>query len=240
MSEKIEVILVDIGTTVIKSAEVINEKIGALRNWDQITDLIMNYSDIPMVLSSVGIPPSKLAPQLNPDKDLLINHQTKIPVWLRYKTPETLGVDRMVAAVGVNHLFPDEDNLIIDLGTCATIDFIDKKGIFHGGTITPGLTLRMRAMSHFTESLPDISGEWQKIAENRSGRSTKESLLNGSLTGLTYELNAIIETYSKNFASLNIILTGGDAQFFESRIKAHTFAGSKIVEIGLYRIWKYQ
>ena len=68
----------------------------------------------------------------------------------------------------------------------------------------------------------------------------RKVLRSGAFNGLLNEINATIETIRTDFASINIILTGGDAKFFESRLKAHIFAGSKIVEIGLYRIWKYQ
>ena len=95
-------------------------------------------------------------------------------------------------------------------------------------------------MADYTKSLPDISSEWEQIDQQLLGKTTRQSLLNGSYFGLLNEINASIETIKQDFTSINIILTGGDAKFFESRLKAHIFAGSKIVEIGLYRIWLHQ
>ena len=238
MSEKIEVILVDIGSSSIKSAEVINGDISPSRTWDSLRELADSYPEHPLAISSVQKNEPELC-QLFPDAFILNSH-TKLPITLNYDTPETLGPDRIALAVGAYYLFPGENNLICDLGTCMTIDFVDKDGVFQGGIISPGLTMRMKAMSHYTKSLPDISSEWNDLKERREGKTTRESLLNGSLTGLDRELNSVIETFRGDFTSLNVILTGGDSHFFESRIKAHIFAGSKIVQTGLYRIWNYQ
>ena len=174
------------------------------------------------------------------DNTIVLDYKTPLPIQLDYDTPETLGPDRIALAVGANTLFPKQNNLIIDVGTCVTLDVVDEERVFRGGIIAPGLTTRMKAMSYYTSSLPDISNDWASIPAKVLGKSTKESLLAGSLNGLTHELKATIETIKEDFASINIILTGGDAKYFESRIKAHIFAGSKIVEIGLYRIWKHQ
>ncbi|MEP5612263.1 MAG: type III pantothenate kinase [Cyclobacteriaceae bacterium] len=240
MSEKIEVLLVDLGSTVIKSAEVIDGEILNRKTWENIEEVKNHYPDNAAIVSSVRKNLAELGQLYCGNQDIVLSHETKLPIKLDYKTPETLGPDRIALSVGANHLFPENDNLIVDLGTCVTMDIVNKEGVFLGGTISPGLRMRMKAMAHFTDSLPDISEEWQTIAAGDLGKTTKESLLRGSFHGIVNEINGTIKTVSRDFASINIILTGGDANFFESRIKAHIFAGSKIVEIGLYRIWNYQ
>lgn len=240
MSEKIEVILVDVGSTAIKCAEVIDGKFANRKVYDSIEQIQGTYKKTPAIVSTVRNNYEELKGLFQGEQDIVLNHLTHLPIRLDYKTPETLGADRIALAVGAHQLFPEENNLIIDLGTCATIDFIDSSGVFHGGIISPGLTMRMKAMSKYTKSLPDISEDWEGHEAKTLGKSTNESLLSGSLNGMTNEINATIETIKDDFASINIILTGGDAKIFESRIKAHIFAGSKIVEIGLYRIWQHQ
>jgi len=240
MSEKIEVLLVDLGSSTIKSAEVINGEVQNRKTWSTIEEVRNQYQGNSVIVSSVRKNLPELRNIFDGEKDIILSHEIKLPIKLDYKTPETLGPDRIALSVGANHLFPERDNLIIDLGTCATMDVVDKEATFRGGIISPGLRMRMRAMSKFTDSLPDISEEWQSIEAGDYGKTTKESLLRGSFYGMVNEINGTIKTVSKDFASINIILTGGDANFFESRIKAHIFAGSKIVEIGLYRIWNYQ
>ncbi|MEP1096627.1 MAG: type III pantothenate kinase [Cyclobacteriaceae bacterium] len=240
MSEKIEVLLVDLGSTAIKSAEVVNGEILNRKTWSTIGEVKKHYQDTAFIVSSVRKNLPELREIFYGDHDIVLSHETKLPIKLDYRTPESLGPDRIALSVGANHLFPKNDNLIVDLGTCVTMDIINKKGVFLGGSISPGLRMRMKAMSKFTDSLPDISDEWHTIEVGDQGKTTKESLLRGSFHGIVNEINGTIKTVSRDFASINIILTGGDANFFESRIKAHIFAGSKIVEIGLYRIWKYQ
>ena len=98
----------------------------------------------------------------------------------------------------------------------------------------------MQSMAVSTANLPDISEEWEKIGQNFLGKSTKECLNSGSYLGIINEINGFKSKLEAEFTSLNVILSGGDAHHFESNIKAHIFAGSKIVLTGLYRIWKNQ
>lgn len=240
MTDKIEVILVDIGSSIIKSVEVTNGEFKNQRTWETIQQLKGNYKEIPFAISTVRNNQSELKSLFDGSNSMVLDHTCKLPIKLDYETPETLGADRIALAVGATELFPNENNLVIDLGTCATLDLVDSSKVFHGGIIAPGLMMRMKAMSTFTQSLPDISEEWQELGSLEIGKSTKQSLLAGSFNGLLKEINSTIKTFEQDFASINIILTGGDAKFFESRLKAHIFAGSKIVEIGLYRIWKHQ
>lgn len=241
MRKQIEVITVDTGNTSIKSSEVVNGTLINSQKWNSMDDLVNGYPDLPIVVSSVNKSHLEaLKDKRCSSRILLLDHQVKIPIKIDYDTPETLGADRIAAAVGAHHLFPNQNNIIIDLGTCLTIDSIDKQGIYHGGSISPGLIMRMQSMARYTANLPDISHEWKTIGEYLLGKTTKQSLFNGSFKGLLYEINGAVETLKENMASCNVILSGGDAHFFESRIKAHIFAVSKIVEIGLYRIWKYQ
>ncbi|MEP1035667.1 type III pantothenate kinase [Ekhidna sp.] len=237
MSEKLEVILVDIGNSSIKTTEVVKGEFLDTVTWKNLEEILTNYKDIPLMVSSVK---EIASGTLIGHRAHVLTHQSPLPITLDYNTPETLGADRIAAAVGANELFPETHNLVIDLGTCITTDLIDSSGVFRGGIISPGLKMRMKAMFNYTDQLPDISEEWQGIDSAELGKSTKECLFSGSFWGIVHELNGVIRTLEKDFTSLNTILTGGDAHFFESKLKAHIFAGSKIVQKGLYRIWKYQ
>lgn len=235
MSQKIEVILLDIGNTLIKSMEVINGELTSHKTWNDLAEFNNYYHrNIPAMISSVG----KFNEDLLSGRDLtILNYKTPLPIELDYKTPETLGVDRIAAAVGAWSLFPDRNSLVIDIGTCITIDFIASQGIFEGGAISPGLKMRMKSMAHYTDRLPDISEEWSRIDLVKPGKSTKECLLSGVFYGIVHELNGAIETFSNDFTSINVILTGGDAHLFESNLKEPIFAGSNLVLTGLYSIW---
>ncbi|MEP0984517.1 type III pantothenate kinase [Ekhidna sp.] len=234
--KEIEVILVDIGNSSIKITEVIHGEFGETRKLDNLLELANSNDQIPLMISSV----KNIDLKVFGSRDVkLLLHNSPMPITLDYETPETLGPDRIAAAVGANELFPKHNNLIVDLGTCMTIDLVDMSAVFRGGIISPGLKMRMTAMAKFTDKLPDISSEFGEINFNVLGKSTKECLYSGSLGGILNEINGVVRTLSKDFTSLNTIITGGDAHFFESKLKAHIFAGSKIVQKGLYRIWKY-
>lgn len=238
MKENIEVLLVDIGNSSIKTTEVIGGHFKEPQVWSDQETLWKAYQKTPMMISSVR----KLDGDVFSNRNgvHLLTHQTPLPIKLNYDTPETLGADRIAAAVGANELFPDRNNVIVDLGTCMTIDLIDDQGVFRGGVIAPGLKSRMQSMTDYTDKLPDIREKWDALPLKILGTSTETCLLAGSFGGIVHEIKGIIATLEQDFTSLNMILTGGDAHFFESNIKAHIFAGSKIVQKGLYRIWKYQ
>lgn len=230
----VEVVLIDVGNSTVKTAEVIDSQFQNEKVWHDLNEVYAYYGSIPMMISSV-----KKDLNLLPGS-LLLTHRTKLPIGVSYETPETLGADRIAAAVGVQYLFPSQDNLVIDMGTCITMDFVDATATFQGGVISPGLQMRMKAMHSFTDALPDISGHWQDVMKNKIGVNTEQCLLSGAFFGVLNEINGLIDRVSTKYPTLNTVITGGDAHFFESYLKAHIFAGSKIVLQGLYRIWKCQ
>ena len=235
MSHEIEVVLVDVGNTSIKAAEVINGSIVNERRWKKLLEIDEYYADeIAFCVCNTG----KKEVIFRKRRALMVNRKAPLGISLNYKTPETLGADRIAAAVGCYDLFPGKNTLLVDLGTCMTMDFISKDGVFEGGAISPGLKMRMRSMAFSTANLPDISGEWEHFERNPLGKSTKECLQSGSYYGIIHEINGFKSRLEAEFTSLNVILSGGDAHHFESKVKAHIFAGSKIVLTGLYRIWK--
>ena len=233
MKGNIEVILVDIGNTHIKYAEVANGKMGKINTHNQLNELIQHYPPATPFMAC-----STRSEKMHVQDVVLLDHTTPVPINIAYETPETLGMDRLAAAVGAFDLFPNRDTLIIDVGTCMTMDLVSKEGTFLGGIISPGLRMRMKSMSAFTANLPDIAERWMQLELKALGTTTDQCLVAGSFGGMLNEIEGAIHKLSQDFTSINVILTGGDAQHFESKLKAHIFAGSKIVLTGLYRIWK--
>jgi type III pantothenate kinase len=165
-----------------------------------------------------------------------LTHRTPLPIGNAYGTPETLGMDRLAAAAGAWALFPGQASLVIDLGTCMTCDFIDRQGVYQGGSISPGMRMRARAMQAFTAALPLVeSYEGAGLV----GRSTQESLRSGAVLGLAYEIEGRREACREGFGIFNTVLCGGDAQFFESMLKAPIFVRTALVPIGLHAILEH-
>ncbi len=161
-----------------------------------------------------------------------------LPIKSQYQTPETLGKDRLAAVIGARQLLGNFPILTIDTGSCITYDFIDARGIYHGGAISPGLQMRLRAMHHFTDALPLIN--WQQTElPPLTGNSTITSMLSGVFHGISGELNHYVSAYKSQNPDLKIALTGGDASLFEKEIKNGIFADPNLVLKGLNEILLY-
>ncbi|HPW65993.1 MAG TPA: type III pantothenate kinase [Salinivirgaceae bacterium] len=169
------------------------------------------------------------------DKNILfyvLSYKTKLPIKIDYKTPETLGLDRIAGSVGATVLFPNRPSLIIDIGTAVTYDLV-VNNCFMGGNISPGLKLRSLSLNEHTEKLPLVDA-----TDNQQlyGKSTIEAIENGVFNGLKYEIEATIKYFSEIYSDISVIITGGDAHFFVNIIKTAIFVEPNLVLIGLNRI----
>ncbi len=139
-----------------------------------------------------------------------------------YLTPNTLGIDRLAAVMGARDLYPDKDNLVIDGGTCITYDWVDHQGNYFGGSISPGLNMRYKALNYYTSGLPLVNID--ETFTGTFGNDTASAIRSGVQNGIKYELSGFLESYKKDGQDLNIILSGGDSIFFDSLLKNSIFA----------------
>jgi type III pantothenate kinase len=165
-----------------------------------------------------------------------LNHTTPVPINNKYKTPKTLGNDRLANAVGATVVFPKKNVLVIDMGTCIKYDFIDKKKNYLGGAISPGFEMRFKALKHYTAKLPLVK-PGKKFS--LTGKNTQESILSGVQNGIIFEINGMIEQYKKKYDELKVILTGGDHSFFADHLKSSIFAAPNLTLQGLNEILNY-
>jgi len=169
-------------------------------------------------------------------KFILFNHQVAIPIKNNYKTPETLGRDRLAAAVAGSQLFPNKNVLVIDAGSSITYEIITKDNIYLGGAISLGLKMRAKALNSFTDMLPLVSNEGKT---EMVGNTTDSCLKSGILNGTIAEINGMISAYIDLYNDLKIILTGGDTYSFEKSLKYDIFASPNLVLQGLNYIIDY-
>lgn len=160
---------------------------------------------------------------------------TPVPLVNGYLTPESLGADRLAAAVGVDTLYGDGDKLIVDFGTAITIDYVED-GVFRGGNISPGMTTRFRALRDYTAKLPLCNATEEILSY---GRTTREAIEQGVMQGITHEIEGYISAFMQEKTKKYIIFTGGDAKYFVKRIKNAIFADCEPVIYGLNRILDY-
>ncbi len=209
------------------------EKVNSL-----VFDSILNQFNVESgIISSVSYIDEEIIAFLKSKLFLVeFTQQTKVPIQIDYQTPETLGKDRIAAAVGAFSQWGNENCLIIDAGTCITYDILEKGGKYVGGSISPGIQMRFRALNNFTGKLPLI--EIKKF-ENTNGKTTEESILSGVLKGVCFEVDGFISHYTNEINSLKIIFTGGDVVFFDKNLKNSIFVDSNLVITGLKEILKY-
>lgn len=162
--------------------------------------------------------------------------RTPVPIHNAYHTPETLGRDRLAAAVGAVELFPNEHVLIVDFGTALTIDLVTADATFRGGFISPGVRTRFRALHDYTAKLPLCSPTEERLP---LGVTTETAITQGVMEGIAFEIEGHMARIGAEFAGLRTIFTGGDAKYFVKRIKNTIFADQNLVFHGLNRILEY-
>lgn len=159
-----------------------------------------------------------------------------LPLSINHETPDTLGHDRKAACVGAAYLYPEKNLFIIDAGTAITYDFVSASGIMEGGNISPGLSMRFKALHNYTGKLPLLKpGNMKQIL----GQSTEQSIRNGVQYGIISEVKWYKKLMEKQYKGLITVVTGGDAAFLAKNLKNSIFVHSNLVLIGLYRILKH-
>lgn len=218
-------LVIDIGNTAIKWGIFENEQLLKANTSDNWENMLEQLSIMPIqyaLISSVSQSTDWIETILD-TKNIQyfeLNASLPIPLQNTYHTPNTLGMDRLAAAVGANFLFPNQAVLLIDIGTAIKYDYISSENTFEGGIISPGMRIRFEALHSFTKKLPLVNA-----IENPPlvGKSTEQCIQSGVINGIIAEIEGMIENYQK-LGINQVIFCGGDATFFESQIKKATFA----------------
>ena len=237
-------LVIDVGNTFVKLA-VFNEEeivfnksieVGNIR--ESIILLKKKYKQIEnAIISSVGELDSEDVDYIHSHFRLLVlSAKTKLPFLNTYKTPNTLGVDRIALVSASVNQFPKSNTLIIDAGTCITYDFVTKENEYLGGAISPGIRMRYKSLNNLTAKLPLLKTE---APNSIIGRSTNESIHSGVVNGVLNEIDGVITDYKLKFSDLTVILTGGDSKFLSKQLKSSIFANSNFLLKGLNDILQF-
>ncbi len=227
-------------------------KIGVFDKWHLVHSDSLNILDKSKLLNLIhGYNISKciLSSVIKPDNNPLIkelsavmpgylnlSHKTPLPFTIDYKTPETLGKDRIAAVAGALFLYPGRDILIIDAGTAITYELVTKDGVYRGGNISPGMQMRYKALNTFTSSLPypEFTDQTEMI-----GKTTNEAINAGVQWGIIHEIDGYITRLNTNYPEILVLFTGGDANFFVKKLKKRIFVHFNLVLTGLNRILEH-
>lgn len=229
----------DFGNTRLKCAVAINgniEQIVVMKDDTAATvqSLVEQYQPAKSILSSVIDHKAEVEAVLSKATRFhKLSIDSKLPITSPVGKPHTIGADRLAMAVAAFNYFPKQHNLVIGLGSCITYNFINKYGEFIGGSISPGMEMRFKALQHFTSKLPLIDADWNIPL---LGYDTKTNIQSGVLFGMGKEIDGMIELYREKYSNFNVHLTGGDIAFFGSLVKNKIFADPYLIYKGLYVI----
>ncbi len=233
-------IVIDIGNTQIKTGifdgdELIHrESFPSTALNDSLKKLCLKYEVDKGILSHVSRLESKEIQGISNHLEvILLDKNTKVPFENLYSTPETLGVDRIALAAAAATKYKGKPVLVIDAGTCITFDYVNGNQQYEGGSISPGITMRYKAVHSFTANLPLLTPENEIPA---LGNSTSNAINKGILSGVIYEIEGVIAEYRSKNANLTVVLTGGDANFLSNNIKSTIFATPNFLLDGLNSI----
>jgi len=239
-------LVIDIGNTLVKTAIFQKKELKGFSAFEKISitglkKIIADYPGIKnAILSSVANHDASIHTYLKSNFCFIeFTHVTKIPIQNLYRSPVSLGKDRLASAIGANMLFPDQNILAVDAGTCIKYDFVNAKNQYLGGAISPGIEMRFKALHEFTDKLPLLN---YRPFEHLIGQDTDESILSGVMNGVKEEVRGVIRQYEKQYPELKIVFTGGYLKFFErifnigTNGKSNIFADSFLVLKGLNEI----
>lgn len=235
MSAANQVYLLDAGNSQIKLALAQD---GVIQQVERIESTKFNIHErernIPIACSSVINEKLLLDVRAHFTQVFEISTLINLPFDMAYNSPETLGIDRLCNAAAMSQLHRDKPRLAIDLGTCVKFDFLNADGFYHGGSISPGLQMRSKAMAHFTAKLPEIKAQ---PTDNLIGKNTKECLEIGSYLGWQKEIEGIWEAYRSKFPNLATFLTGGDSRYFDLGQKNGIFVHENLTLEGILALY---
>ncbi len=233
-------LIIDVGNTRVKVAVFEQDKIVKQFVFDkkriisEIKKITRKHKISKGIISSVAsISEIKLKKLKNIIDLKLVSSKTNVPFLNLYKTPKTLGVDRIALVVAAVKNFANKNVLVIDAGTCITFDFINSKSEYLGGAISPGILIRYKALHRFTSKLPLLN---KNLPNNFIGNSTKESINSGVVNGVINEIDGVITQYKNKYSDLTVVLTGGDTNFLSKQLKSSIFANQNFLLEGLNEI----
>jgi type III pantothenate kinase len=235
-------LIIDIGNSSTKFAifdgkEMVNTFKSREFSCEKLEKMLSPYKIEKAIISSVRDTPEYIFDLLtvNIPEVHILTHKSKLPFRIEYDTPETLGTDRIAAVAGAYNSFSGENILVIDAGTAITYDFLSGKS-YKGGNISPGISMRFRALHKFTGKLPLVN-----TLQDFSfpGKNTTDAIVAGVITGVMYEINEYIRTFEKKHTEYKVIVTGGDSGYLKDKINTTVTYMPDIVMSGLNYILEY-
>ncbi len=236
-------LIIDVGNTRVKTAVFESDAIVAQHVFQkdailtEVKKIVSTHKITKAIIATVAALSKEKITELHQFLKLTeLKNTTKVPFLNTYKTPKTLGVDRIALASAAVNEFPGKHVLVIDAGTCITYDIINNKREYLGGAIAPGILMRFKALHDYTANLPLLE---KRNLEAYIGTNTETSIQSGVVNGVVQEINGIVKQYQEDFPNLTVVLTGGDTNFLSKRLKSGIFASQNFLLKGLNHILNF-
>lgn len=236
MSAENQVYLLDAGNTHLKLALVQDGVIQWVERFSLTAfEVSKLHRNIPLACSSVLETALLQKVRAHFNAVFEITPLVNLPFLLAYKSPETLGTDRLCNAAALCKLAPNQPRLAIDLGTCIKFDFMSAAQEYLGGSISPGLSMRAKALHVFTAKLPDLA-----VCPSPAliGLDSKSSLQIGTYMGWQKEIEGFVQAYQDTYPEIQIYLTGGDAPYFDLGQKNGIFVLENLTLEGIFALYQ--
>lgn len=237
--------ILDFGNTRVKWARFVNGDLLSVQQDEEAWEALQGWNENARWLIAATGPMNETWSEwietlkaMQPHSVVHLECAEDVPFPASYRSLHTLGLDRIANAAGVTAEDENADWLIIDAGTCITADLLEG-GTFCGGSIAPGIDLRLRAMFAGTASLP-YPQDWREQAAGGIGLDvgddTVSSLLAGAIGGAQAELTERIRRFRDEIPSIRVALTGGDAKFLQLHVDLPTFADPNLTWKGYFHL----
>ncbi|MDX9891530.1 MAG: type III pantothenate kinase [Bacteroidales bacterium] len=233
-------LVIDIGNTLQKIAvfdekeQLIYMEAVTVILMDKLQEIVHHYCVQKSIISKVGlVDPETIHFLKNNTEYIHFDNRSRIPISIGYHTPETLGLDRIACSVAAASIFPNQNCLSIQLGSCIVYDFVNNQNVYVGGAISPGLLMRFKSLHQFTAQLPLVDLDH---IDYFMGQNTQQSIKSGVINGAVFEIDGQIEAYKSQFSDVKVLLTGGDLPYLQKSIKNQIFATPNLVLVGLNKI----
>ena len=228
----------DIGNSRLKAA--LFNQLELVDTWNFTTEEVQSFvsrvqdcfSSFPGI-EAMGVY-SGTRPESLPERIQWLGAASNWPIKIEYGSPETLGVDRLLAATAA-FLEYGPNVLAVTAGTCITYNVV-QNGVFKGGAISPGLQMRFRAMHDFTSALPKVESDPNA---GLVGTDTITNLQAGVNVALPLEVEAMISQYCNEFSLEKVVICGGDRNALRNPLKKHIFAPSNYELHALKQLHEY-
>lgn len=148
------------------------------------------------------------------------------------------GADRSVACMAAVEKY-GAPLLVLDFGTATTVDAVDAKGVYVGGSICPGIRVSMDALAQNAAMLPHVE---LSLPPKALGYDTVSQIQIGVVGGYVGSMEYLIRRTKAEMAEpdreIKVIATGGLARLVADHTDEIDVVDSELILEGLVRIYR--